>query len=97
MQNVFERIEKKYVITKEQYKTLLSSMHQYFKPDTYADYTLHNLYFDTRDYILLQASTQTLPKPVFKQKFRIRCYTMPNTGVSIYLPRTNLSGLAAPG
>lgn len=70
-QDIFERYELKYLITKEQKALLLEAMDTYVQPDEYGRSTICNIYFDTPDYLLVKRS---LEKPVYKEKLRVRSY-----------------------
>lgn len=71
----FERYEKKYLLTREQYRAMRAGMAPYMKPDVYAKYTIGNIYYDTDRYDLIRAS---LEKPAYKEKLRLRSYGVPN-------------------
>ena len=68
---VFDRIEKKYLITKSQKKSLLKSVKKYMKKDGYHKSEVFNLYFDTDSYDFI---IQSIDQPVFKEKLRARSY-----------------------
>ncbi len=70
-QDVFERIEKKYLLSPEQYAALQRTLADHMKTDVYGLHTISNLYYDTEDYALIRES---LEKPVYKEKLRMRCY-----------------------
>lgn len=70
-QEVFQRYEKKYRITAEQYQELVSYLVTKMEVDSYGKHTICNIYFDTPDYQLIRAS---LDKPVYKEKIRLRSY-----------------------
>lgn len=68
---VFDRIEKKYLITTEQKKNLLKVIKKQMKKDGYFKSDVFNLYFDTENYDLI---IQSIDQPVFKEKLRARSY-----------------------
>ncbi len=68
---VFDRIEKKYLITKECKEKMLESINLYMKKDGYYKSKVFNLYFDTDNYDLI---IQSIEQPVFKHKLRARSY-----------------------
>lgn len=70
-QNVFQRYEIKYVVTKEQKKRLLMDMASYIQGDIYGKSTICNVYYDTPQHLLIRRS---LEKPVYKEKLRVRSY-----------------------
>ena len=71
VQCCFQRIEKKYLLTAEQYAAMKQGMAPYVTADQYASYTICNLYYDTDDFRLIRTS---LEKPVYKEKLRMRSY-----------------------
>ncbi len=75
MQSCFKRVEKKYILTPDQYDAMRRGMYAYTKPDAYSHYTINNIYYDTDSYLLVRTS---LEKPVYKEKFRVRSYGVPN-------------------
>ncbi|MCR4955386.1 MAG: polyphosphate polymerase domain-containing protein [Lachnospiraceae bacterium] len=81
-QEVFKRIEKKYLINKQQYHQLLDRMKDYVVEDKYSNYTIRNIYFDTDNDELIRTS---IDKPVYKEKFRVRCYNQPDENSDIFL------------
>lgn len=82
MQNVFHRYEKKYLLTKDQYRRLRKELEPYMREDEYGLHTVRNIYFDTEDDRLIRRSIE---KPVFKEKFRVRCYGKPSRDAEIFL------------
>lgn len=68
---VFERKEKKYLLSAAQYRALLGVLAQYMRPDTYGATRVTSLYFDTPDRLLIGRS---LDKPLYKEKLRLRSY-----------------------
>ncbi len=80
---VFKRLEKKYLITKEQYEALVLTLSEHIVPDEYGKSTINNIYFDTPDYRLIRASIE---KPtVYKEKLRIRSYGIPEAGSNVFV------------
>ena len=71
---VFARFEKKYVITRAQKARLLALLGGRLTPDAYGQSTVCNIYFDTPDFRLIRNSIE---KPQFKEKLRIRAYNYP--------------------
>lgn len=70
-QDVFERVEKKYLLNKTKYLKLMEAFEPIMQKDDYGLHTISNLYFDTEDYRLIRTS---LEKPVYKEKLRLRSY-----------------------
>lgn len=80
---VFRRLEKKYLITKEQYLLLTQALSGYIVPDEFGKSTINNIYFDTPDYRLIRASIE---KPtVYKEKLRIRSYGAPGPDSNVFV------------
>jgi len=71
MQSIFKRYEKKYLITNEQSKQLKKIISQHMSLDQYGEYLVQNLYYDTANWDIIQASIE---KPLYKEKMRLRCY-----------------------
>lgn len=69
--SVFQRVEKKYLLSEEQYSRFLLKTKDSIHEDEYGLHTIHNLYFDTPNYELIRNS---LEKPRYKEKFRMRGY-----------------------
>lgn len=82
MHEVFNRVEKKYLIKKETYNTLLFKLENKIKPDKYGLSTICNIYYDTTNNDLIRVSRD---KPIYKEKFRIRSYGIPNINDNVYL------------
>ena len=70
----FARIEKKYLLTRAQYRRILPELQAHTEPDEFGQYTICNIYYDTPDFSLIRAS---LEKPVYKEKLRLRSYGVP--------------------
>lgn len=76
--SIFNRFERKYLITTKEKDALLSYFKSYLIDDPYSidgkHYTIHNLYFDTPDFGVIRNSIQ---KPKYKDKLRLRSYKLP--------------------
>ena len=70
--NIFRRVEKKYLLTKEQKDLLFDKIWPYIEKDKYFESTICNIYFDNENNDLIISS---IDKPVFKEKLRLRSYT----------------------
>ena len=79
---VFERIEKKYLLTREKYNLLLEAMEPYMSVDNYGKHTIGNVYYDTDEYELISRSIE---KPKYKEKFRVRSYGIPKEEDKVFL------------
>ncbi len=76
IQNSFQRVEAKYLLTPRQYDSLRRGMEGHVRPDVYSHYTICSIYCDTADYSLIRAS---LDKPIYKEKLRLRSYGVPGS------------------
>ena len=70
-EQVFDRVEKKYLLTNPQKKSLLHIIKKNMKKDEYHKSTVMNLYFDTNNYDLI---IQSIDSHTFKEKLRARSY-----------------------
>lgn len=82
VQKVFNRYEKKYLLTEQQYKAIRQRLESYMEEDQYGLHTIRNIYYDTEDDELIRTS---LEKPKYKEKFRVRCYGEPNEESDYFL------------
>ncbi len=82
IQTVFERTEKKYILTLIQRNTLIKKIAEHIRPDEYGESTVNSLYFDTDDDRLIRTS---LDKPLYKEKLRLRSYSTPKTDSYVFL------------
>jgi len=77
-QSVFTRYEEKYLLTEKQKNDMFGCLAHYLPFDSHspngASYNVYSLYFDTSDNNVIR---QSLEKPKFKEKLRIRCYEPP--------------------
>ena len=71
MVQTFTRYEKKYLLDKNQYETLLEKLNDYLIPDKFYESHIRSIYYDTDDYQLIRRSIE---KPEYKEKLRIRSY-----------------------
>ena len=81
IQYSFKRYEKKYMLTGRQYENILPVFKEKMAEERYGLHTVCNVYYDTPDFRLIQASVQ---KPVYKEKFRVRSYGVPSEDDIIY-------------
>lgn len=81
-QNVFQRYEKKYMITDQQFQKLRQQITGYMKKDRNDWHTIANLYYDTDSYELIRTSIE---KPIYKEKLRLRSYGISQPDSPAYL------------
>lgn len=87
----FERIEKKFWLSAEQYQSLLPIFADRMKPDEHGESTVCNIYYDTPDYALIRRSIE---RPRFKEKLRIRSYGIPRDSDAVFLEiKRKLNGI----
>jgi SPX domain protein involved in polyphosphate accumulation len=83
---VFNRRETKFLVDKDTYKDIQKELLKYMELDAYNKkhefYTISNIYFDTKDNYLIRNS---LAKPKYKEKLRLRAYGVPNEDEKVYL------------
>lgn len=82
IQKVFQRYEKKYLLTEEQCAALKAAIPAYMNADQYGLHTICNVYYDTDRDDLIRASIE---KPVYKEKFRLRSYGIPGGEDIVFL------------
>lgn len=81
-QTVFNRIEKKYLLTEDACRVLLSRLPRTMWEDQFARSTILNIYYDTPDFLLVRRS---LSKPKYKEKLRLRSYGVPGMDSTVFL------------
>ena len=78
----FERVEKKYLLTKEQYAELFLRLSKYVKEDEYGKSTILTTYFDTENFDIAKHCAN---KPTYKEKLRLRSYGIPQKKSKVFL------------
>lgn len=86
IQNVFNRIELKYLLTAAGKEMLLKLMEDKMVPDEHGKATVRNIYYDTETFLLIRRSIE---KPKYKEKLRVRSYECsgPNDKVFVELKK----------
>lgn len=79
---VFERHEKKYRLTEDQYFRLRERLDKHMREDKYGMTAICSLYFDTADWLL---ASRSLQKPLYKEKLRLRSYGIPDDTATVFL------------
>jgi len=82
VQSSFKRYEKKYMLTRLQYRQLVERMTDHMEPDIYGKSTNCNIYYDTDNWELVRNSIE---KPVYKEKLRVRSYGVPKNGDPVFV------------
>lgn len=82
IQNVFQRYEIKYMVSRPQKERIMQRMQEYMREDDHGRSTICNLYFDTPSYLLIRRS---LEHPVYKEKLRLRSYGTAEPDSQVFL------------
>ena len=84
MCNVFNRVEKKYILNKTQFNKIKNIIYKNIKLDPYhsKEYTISSIYLDTDNFDLIRKSME---KPIYKEKVRLRSYGVPNLSDEVFL------------
>ena len=80
--NVMKRYEIKYLLTKEQTEYLVEGLKGHMVLDQYGRTSICSLYYDTPNHRLIRES---LDKPEFKEKCRLRSYGLAKPGKPVFL------------
>lgn len=72
---LFKRVETKYLLNKQEHEEFMNRINSYVKEDKYFKSTIGNLYFDNKNNDLI---INSLEKPIFREKVRLRTYGNPN-------------------
>ena len=84
--SIFKRVEIKYLITEKQKRMLLKEINNNIKKDNYFKSTICNIYYDNDNNELI---INSLEKPPFKSKVRIRSYGVPTLNDEIFIEIKN--------
>lgn len=82
MADFFRRVEKKYILSREEYELVKKEMAKYMVEDEHGQSTICNIYLDSNEYALI---THSISKPVYKDKVRLRSYNIPKLSDTVYL------------
>lgn len=78
----FKRYELKYLLGESQYEAVKSEIEKRLSPDEYGKTSIQSIYYDTENFRLVRESIE---KPVFKEKLRLRCYNLNDDDRDIYV------------
>jgi SPX domain protein involved in polyphosphate accumulation len=78
---IFKRVEKKYMLTAEQYAYVMERIAPYMHADRFGETEIRNIYFDNTSDELIETS---LEKPVYKEKLRLRSYGIPTAESTVF-------------
>ena len=70
-EKIFNRVEKKYLIDKGQYRSIMIPIRKFMEHDGYYKSGVYNIYYDNDNYDLI---IQSIEQPIFKEKLRVRYY-----------------------
>ena len=88
---VFERIEKKYLLTKDDYQILFNALLSFIEPDQFFSSTVSSLYLDTPDQLIIRNS---IDADNYKEKIRLRSYGPANDDTTVFLElKKKLNGI----
>ena len=78
---IFKRVEKKYMLTQEQYDYIIERLSAHMHPDRFYESDIRNIYFDNKTDELIETS---LTKPAYKEKLRLRSYGAPEADSLVF-------------
>ncbi len=79
---IFKRIEKKYLLSEEQYEALFRRIGPHLKPDEFGRSTVMSLYLDSPDRRIIRASLEAVD---YKEKLRLRSYGTASADSPVFL------------
>lgn len=84
MDDVFDRVEKKYILNKEKFEIIKEIIKEHMQYDPYhnKEYTISSIYLDTDNFDLIRKSME---KPIYKEKVRLRSYGVPLLDEKVFL------------
>ena len=89
----FKRIEKKYIVDKEDLDRLLEDLREYLVEDDFPNSSITNIYFDTEDFQVIRDS---IAKKNEREKIRMRTYATdpkPSSQVFLELKKKDAQGI----
>ncbi|MBR3256795.1 polyphosphate polymerase domain-containing protein [Candidatus Saccharibacteria bacterium] len=79
--DTIERVEEKYLISREEKKSLLSSIIKNLERDEYFSEQVLSLYLDTKNFDFV---IKSIDRPPFREKIRVRAYETPTRSSKIF-------------
>lgn len=77
----FKRVEKKFMVDKSKLENLLEILGGFMTPDEFSKngevYSIYNIYYDTEHNDIIR---QSISKPYYKEKLRVRSYKLLSSG-----------------
>jgi len=86
MVTTFKRVEEKYLLNKDKKDLLFNKINEYIEHDIYYQSTICSIYFDTDNNDLI---INSIEKPKYKDKIRLRSYNIPSLKDYVYLEIKN--------
>ena len=84
-ENIFRRVEEKYLLTEDELNKLFEKINKYLEKDKFYESTICNIYFDNKNSDLI---VNSLEKPIYKEKIRLRSYSKtPNLNSEVFLEK----------
>ena len=82
IQEVFMRNENKYILSNKQYEDIKERLKDKLVTNEFSFSTICNIYFDNDSYDLMR---QSIEKPFYKEKLRLRSYEIPTLDSQVFL------------
>lgn len=79
---IFNRVEQKYLLTKDDYNNLMNDIKNYIEKDKFFVSDISNIYFDNENRNLI---INSIEKEKYKHKVRLRAYDVPTLDSDVYL------------
>lgn len=90
-ENIFNRVEQKYIITEKEKNKLIKQIKKNIVKDVYFESLICNVYFDDTNNRLI---INSLEKPLYKDKIRVRSYGVPNMESDVFFEiKTKYKGI----
>ena len=83
---IFRRVEQKYLLNNDEYKKIMKIIGNHIIKDKYFESKILNIYFDSDNYDLI---INSLEKPIYKEKIRLRSYDKPTLNDKVFLEIKN--------
>ncbi len=88
---IFKRVEQKYVLSEDNYNSLMKLIGNHLSKDEYYKSNICNIYFDTDNFDLI---INSLEKGYYKEKVRLRSYSVPKLEDKVYFEiKSKLDGV----
>lgn len=80
--NIFKRVEQKYILDEKKFLKFQGMLDEYFCHDKYYESSIYNLYFDNNNGDMI---INSIDKPKYKYKIRLRSYGVPKNNDVVFL------------